>query len=669
MAYYCAKMGRSGKDSVSSRKADPSKQAVPQKVLEERQFRALIQGVTDYAIYLLDSDGVIVSWNAGARQILGYEASELLDEPFSRLFTSEERRAGVPRQALLSARHGDRYEQEGWRARKDGSHLWANTVIDAIWDEDQALIGYACITRDATEKRAAEEALRESERQFRLLVAGVTDYAIFRLDPNGIVSSWNAGAERIKGYKADEIIGHHFSRFFTDVDRGSGTPLRALYAATQEGRFETEGWRVRKDGSLFWANAIIDAIRDENGNLIGFAKITRDVTERREAQLALQRSQEQLAQSQRMEALGLLTGGIAHDFNNLLMIVGGQAQLLKRRATDPKDLRSLEAIEMATANGEKLTRQLLAFSRRQQLNPKALDLRERLSACRELLVSSVGNKAELEFEIAEVLWPVEIDPNELELALVNLVVNARDAMPGGGKITVGAQNVRLLGDGEPPLRGEFVALSVSDTGNGIDPKVLPRIFEPFFTTKEVSKGTGLGLSQVHGFTHQSGGGVSAQSALDIGTTVTMYLPRSHKGVGEAEAEAERHTTPVGTGTVLVVEDNPEVAKVSSMLLDQIGYKVIVVANAEAALQALAANSAIDLVFSDVVMPGEVNGTELATLIRQRYPHLPILLTSGYSNAAEAAEKQFPLLRKPYQISALANAVGAVRATAPRAVRS
>jgi PAS domain S-box-containing protein len=662
-------MGRSRKDPVSSRKADPSKQAVPQSVLEERQFRALIQGVTDYAIYLLDPDGIIISWNAGAQQILGYEARELIGEPFSRLFTSEERRTGVPRQALQSARQGDRYEREGWRARKDGSHLWANTVIDAIWNRDETLIGYACITRDATEKRAAEQALRESERQFRLLVASVTDYAIFRLDPNGIVSSWNAGAERIKGYKADEIIGHHFSRFFTDVDRAKGTPLRVLYAATQEGRFEAEGWRVRKDGSLFWANAIIDAIRDENGNLIGFAKITRDITERREAQLALQRSQEQLAQSQRMEALGLLTGGIAHDFNNLLMIVGGQAELLKRRATDPKDLRALEAIEMATANGEKLTRQLLAFSRRQQLNPKPLDLGERLSACRELLVSSVGNKAELEYEIADDLWPVEVDPNELELALVNLVVNARDAMPGGGKITVGAQNVRLLGDGEPPLRGKFVAISVGDTGKGIDPKVLPRIFEPFFTTKEVSKGTGLGLSQVHGFTHQSGGGVSAQSVLDTGTTVTMYLPRSHKGVGEAKAEAERHIPAVGTGTVLVVEDNPEVAKVSSMLFDQIGYKVIVVTNAEAALQELAGNTAVDLVFSDVVMPGEMNGTELATLIRKRHPHVPILLTSGYSNAAEAAEKQFPLLRKPYQISALADAVEAVRVASQRVARS
>ncbi|HEY1962460.1 MAG TPA: PAS domain-containing protein, partial [Rhizomicrobium sp.] len=227
----------------------------------ERSFE-LLRDLTSYAIYLLDADGVIVGWNAGAELIVGHKAEEMIGEPFSRLFTKEERRAGVPRQALFAAKSAGRYENEGWQQRKDGNHLWANTTIEAVRDEE-LLIGYACITRDATEKRAAEEALRESERQFRLLVAGVTDYALFMLDPNGIVSSWNAGAERIKGYRANEIIGHHFSRFFTDVDRGKGTPLRALYTATQEGRFEAEGWRVRRDGSLFWANAIIDAIRDE----------------------------------------------------------------------------------------------------------------------------------------------------------------------------------------------------------------------------------------------------------------------------------------------------------------------------------------------------------------------------------------------------------------------
>lgn len=646
---------------MAGRKADSLKQSDLLPGSDAGRSFGLLRDVTGYAIYLLDADGVIVGWNAGAERVLGHAAGEILGEPFSRLFTTEERRKGLPRQALATAKTSGRYENEGWQRRKDGNHLWAHTTIEAVRDKRQPVVGYACIVRDATEKRAAEQALRDSERQFRLLVAGVTDYALFMLDPNGIVSSWNAGAERIKGYKADEIIGHHFSRFFTDADRAKGTPLRALYAATQEGRFEAEGWRVRKDGSLFWANAIIDAIRDENGNLIGFAKITRDVTDRREAQLALQRSQEQLAQAQRMEALGLLTGGIAHDFNNLLMIVGGQAQMLKRRASDPKDIRAIEAIEMAAANGEKLTRQLLAFSRKQQLNPTVLDLRESLNACRELLVSSIGSKSELEFDISEDLWRVEIDPGEFELALVNLAVNARDAMPNGGRITVSARNVRLSGSSDPPLTGEFVAVSVSDTGTGISADILPRIFEPFFTTKDVSKGTGLGLSQVYGFANQSGGAVWAESAAEVGTTITMYLPRSHNAEGKRAAASQAEPAEQATGTVLVVEDNPEVAKVSSMLLEQIGYRVVTASSAEAALREMADNNCIDLVFSDIIMPGEINGIQLASMIRERYPRMPVLLTSGYTNAAEAAQRQFPLLRKPYQISALADAVSAARA--------
>jgi PAS domain S-box-containing protein len=643
---------------VSGRKLNERRQRGSLADPDERRFQALVQGIADYAVCLLDPEGVIISWNLGAERILGYAPEEILDEPFARLFSTEERRSGVPRQVLLTAQTSERYENEGWHFHKNGSQLWANWVIDAVRNEDGRLAGYACIIRDATQKRAAEEALRDSERQFRLLVAGVTDYAIFMLDPNGIVSSWNAGAARIKGYKASEIIGHHFSRFFTEVDRGAGTPLRALYTATREGRFEAEGWRVRKDGSLFWANAIIDAIRDEEGRLIGFAKITRDVTERREAQLTLQRSQEQLAQSQRMEALGLLTGGIAHDFNNLLMVVGGQAQALRGRASDPKDLRAIESIQMAAQSGEKLTRQLLAFSRRQQLDPKALHLRERLAACRELLTSSVGSVAELQFEIPDDLWTVEVDPNEVDLALVNLAVNARDAMPAGGIITISARNVRLSGNTEPSLQGEFVALSVSDTGSGIDPNLLPRIFEPFFTTKDVAKGTGLGLSQVYGFTNQSGGGVWAESTVGLGTTITMYLPRSQRPVEANLPKTCNTAVAAGSGTVLVVEDNPEVAKVSSMLLNQIGYEVVVAGNAQAALEELAQNDGITLVFSDVVMPGGIGGAELASLVRQKYPKLPILLTSGYSNAVDVAEKKFPLLRKPYQVGALAQAVAA-----------
>ncbi len=337
-------------------------------------------------------------------------------------------------------------------------------------------------------------------------MSGVTDYALFRLDPQGIVSSWNVGAERIKGYAAAKIIGQHFSRFYTAEDRQSGLPARALRTAAREGRFEGEGWRVRKDGGQFWASVVIDAIRDETGALIGFAKITRDITERREAQLALQRTQEQLAQSQKMDALGHLTGGIAHDFNNMLMVVGGYAEFLKRRLSDPKDRRALDAIELATSRAESLTRQLLTFSRRQSLNPATVNLAERFAAFRDILASSAHGNIQLDIDVAPDTWPVTIDPNEFEVAIVNLVVNARDAMPDGGGIAITVRNV-AIGAHDPidGLEGEFVVVEVKDTGVGIPPDVLPRVFDPFFTTKETDRGTGLGLSQVYGFARRRAG--------------------------------------------------------------------------------------------------------------------------------------------------------------------
>ncbi|HEY4115020.1 MAG TPA: PAS domain S-box protein [Rhizomicrobium sp.] len=622
----------------------------------EARVRALIEGATGYGIALLDPHGLITNWNRGAELMTGYSAQEMLGQPFGRLFTDEERRETVPARAIEEAMSTGHCDIEKWRSRKNGEKFYAAAALDAVHDDSDTLLGFVWILRDATAKRAADEALRESERQFRLLVAGVTDYALYMLDPNGVITSWNAGAQRIKGYRADEIIGHHYSRFFTPTDRAAGMPLRALATALHEGRYEAEGWRVRKDGSLLWVNAIIDAIRDEHGQLIGFAKITRDITERREAQIALQKSQEQLAQSQRLEALSMLTGGIAHDFNNLLMVVGGQAQMMKRRTSEAKDLRSLEAIETAADAGAKLTRQLLAFSRRQPLNAVVADIRERVNACRELLAATAGGLVDLSFDVDHELWPVELDPTEFELALVNLVVNARDAMPKGGTLGVSAKDVRLSGEGTPPLTGQFVAVSVSDTGQGIAPDILPRIFEPFFTTKQVGKGSGLGLSQVYGFCTQSKGGISVVSELGRGTTVTMYLPRTHKQPA-ADTSLPAAGQSQASGTILVVEDNPEVAKVSSMLLEQIGYTVVVVDGAQAALRTLEQGAHIDLVFTDVVMPGDINGLQLAGMIAERYPGMPILLTTGYANAVEIPERRFPVLRKPYQISALADAVG------------
>ena len=623
-------------------------------VESERRFRLLVEGVTDYAIYMLDPSGAVTNWNTGAERLKGYSADEILGQHFSRFYTREERVAGLPAIVLATAAREGRYEGEGWRVRKDGSRFWASVVMDAIRNEAGELEGFAKVTRDITERRAAQEALRESERQFRLLVEGVTDYALYMLDPNGIIISWNRGAERIKGYAAEQIVGQHFSRFYTERDRAAGVPARALYQAVREGRFEAEGWRVRNDGTMFWASVVIDAIRDQAGKLIGFAKVTRDVTERRNAQLALQEAQAQRAHAQKMDALGQLTGGVAHDFNNLLMVVSGHLRTLKKAvADDAKAARAAAAIELAAQRGETLTRQLLTFARRQTVHATVFHVGERIEGLRAMLASSIGAAARLVTTIGPEVWPVKVDPGELELSLVNLMLNARDAMPGGGVIAVTAENVTLArGDTRAELEGDFVALRVTDTGTGIAPDVLEKVFDPFFTTKQINKGSGLGLSQVHGFAHQSGGTVTIDSALGKGTTVTLYLPRGHAdgvaAAGEVEVESARG------GLVLVVDDNPEVAEVSASMLEQLGYDVHRASDAEGALAAIDRH-AFDLVVTDIVMPGNMDGVALARAARARRPDLPVLLVTGYSEAAAEAGADFPVMRKPFQLAELSRA--------------
>jgi PAS domain S-box-containing protein len=498
--------------------------------------------------------------------------------------------------------------------------------------------------------------LRDSERTFRLLVQSVTDYAIFLLDPDGTVATWNEGAARIKGYRESEILGENFSVFYTPEDRASGAPAAALRRAREQGRFESEGWRVRKDGERFWALAVIDAVRDESGALLGFAKITRDMTERRDAQLKLQRAQEQLAQAQKLEAIGQLTGGVAHDFNNLLMIVTGQAQLMRLRAKDPRDVRALDAIEQAASSGANLTRQLLTFARRRPVSSVVIDLAEKLEAFRNLLTSSLGASVTLDLDVASDLWPVEADVSELELALVNIAINAREAMPKGGVLRIKARNVSIGYGGPDSMSGDFVALSLSDSGTGICEDVLPRVFEPFFSTKAAGKGTGLGLSQVYGFARQSGGDVRIATTLGQGTTVTLRLPRSHSQRAPADREPPQPSPPRGTGTILLVEDNADVAQVSALLLEQLGYKIARARDPRHALEVLASCGDVSLVFTDIVMPGDMDGLALARTIRRRFPEQPVLLTTGYSNAADRAGCEFPILRKPYDIDALGMAV-------------
>jgi PAS domain S-box-containing protein len=618
-------------------------------------FKLLVQSIVDYAIFMLDPQGYVTSWNSGAERIKGFQTEEIVGQHFSKFYTEEDRKAGMPEKVLDTARREGKFEGEGWRVRKDGSRFWASVVVDRINGEDGELVGFAKITRDMTEKRQAQQALLETERRFRILVQGVTDYSIFMLDPEGRVTNWNAGAERIKGYAPEEIIGEHFSRFYTPEDYDAGVPKRALETAREADRYEAEGWRVRKDGSRFWASVVLDAIKDEDGKLIGFAKITRDMTEKREAQLRLEESREQLFRSQKMEALGQLTGGLAHDFINLLTAMLGACELGLRNINDPdKVKRMLEGVRGSAQRGASLTKQLLAFARAQPLEIKQIDLRQFFSDVTTLLRPSLRSDIDVVTEISDQLWPVDADAGALELALLNLAFNARDAMKEGGTLKISAHNEVLKGKPEG-LTGEHVILRVSDTGSGMSREVMDRVFEPFFTTKTFGEGTGLGLSQVFGFAKQIGGGVTVDSEVGKGATFTLYLPASHRGEnGQAGGGAGGRSL----GRVLIVEDDTFVAELAADMLSELGFEATIVHSAKEALERMAGGDKPELVFTDIVMPGGLTGIELARKLRQRFPELPILLTTGYSEQV-AATQGFPVLQKPYELHSLASAIGDV----------
>jgi PAS domain S-box-containing protein len=628
--------------------------------------RMLIDAVTDYAIYMIDADGIISSWNSGARRLKGYEDSEILGEHFSRFYTDADREAGLPQKALETAAREGKFEGEGWRCRKDGGLFWAYVVIDPIKDAFGDLVGYAKITRDLTERRKAEESLRQSEEQFGLLVQGVTDYAIYMLDPNGRVASWNAGAQRIKGYRPDQIIGEHFSRFYAEEDRRAGAPQEALRIAARDGRFEKEGRRVRKDGSEFWANVVIDAIYAPDGTIAGFAKITRDITERRDTERALQEAREALFQSQKMDAVGQLTGGVAHDFNNLLMAVLGSLELLRKRLPDDaKMMRLLDNAIQGAQRGAGLTQRMLAFARRQELKPVALDVPRLVRDMTDLLRSSLGPTVEIKTDFPQGMHKILADQNQIELAILNLAVNARDAMPKGGSIFFSAREQNAVA--APDLKeGRYVCLSVTDEGSGMDEATLARALEPFFTTKGVGKGTGLGLSMVHGMTQQSGGKLALKSRVGEGTTAELWLPVAAADADIKQEEAD--TKALGSERpliILAVDDDGLVLLNTAAMLEDLGHTVLEANSGKKALEIIRENR-IDLVITDQAMP-VMTGSDLAAAIRAERPDLPIILATGFAELPPGANKGLPKLSKPFRQQQLAEAIA--KTVAPEAGRA
>jgi PAS domain S-box-containing protein len=505
---------------------------------------------------------------------------------------------------------------------------------------------------------------------YERLVQSVVDYAIFMLDAHGRIISWNPGAERIKGYTASEIIGQHFSQFYTPEDRETKLPWRALETAGREGRYRAEGWRQRKGGSRFWASVVIDPIRDDDGTLIGFAKVTRDMTELRETQLELEKSREQLFQSQKMEAVGQLTGGIAHDFNNLLTGIIGNLDVLRSRMAQGRisELdRFITAAQGAASRAAALTHRLLAFSRQQALEPKAIDANKLVTGIEELIRRTVGPGIAVETVRAAGLWLCFCDPNQLENAILNLCINARDAMPGGGRLTIETANTWL---DEPTARqrdmieGQYVAVAVSDTGTGMTPDVLARAFDPFFTTKPVGQGTGLGLSMIYGFAKQSGGQARLYSELGQGTTAKIYLPR-HVGKVEVDRAPEVSVRPrAGAGeTVLVVDDEPTVRTLIAETLSELGYTAIEAADALSGMKVLDSDVRLDLLITDIGLPGGMNGWEMADRARQRRPDLKVLFITGYAeNAAIGNGHLRPgmqVLSKPFAMEKLASRIRSI----------
>ncbi|PMS20868.1 hybrid sensor histidine kinase/response regulator [Trinickia dabaoshanensis] len=650
-------------------------------------------------VALLSPSGTVLDCNNQGCRALQLPQTEVIGRPLADVFPHapelREAREAL-RQAVARAAAGETVRLDlPMAAAASGASA---SIIDATLRpvrDDQGHVAFVLMeAREATQQRSNEAALaasraeahrgheasarlQETEQRFRLLVDSVVDYAIFMLDRDGYVTSWNSGAQRIKGYQADEIIGQHFSRFYTEEDRRDGVPGKVLARAASTGKFEGEGWRVRKDGTHFWANVLLDAIVGPDGEVIGFAKVTRDLTEKRNVEA-------QLRQSQKMEAIGQLTGGIAHDFNNLLQVVIGSLEGLQRRVGSlgqtgqGADMtRFVENALRGADRAANLTRRLLAFSRRQTLDAKPTDITKLVAGMSDLLRRTLGEAISIEAVNAAELWRVSVDANQLESALLNLAVNARDAMPGGGKLTIETANCML--DESYVTRfdgldaGPYVMIAVSDTGTGMSKEVLERAMEPFFTTKEVGHGTGLGLSQVYGFVKQSGGHVRIYSELTQGTTVKLFLPRL---AGDAAVDERPDHRPVPASrvgeTILVVEDDENVRTATSEMLRELGYRVLAAADGPSALHLVGERPEIRLLFTDVGLPGGMNGRQLADAVRTKRPELPVLFTTGYARNAIVHHGRLDagihLLSKPFTYAELADKLSRMLADAPSAPR-
>jgi hypothetical protein len=615
----------------------------------EARFRLLVESVADHAIFMLDPHGRVRSWNAGAERINGYTADEIIGRHFSVFYPAADQRAGRPARALKAALRDGRHEDDGWRVRKDGTQLWANVVISPV-RRDGELLGFAKVVRDLT-RRHSSDVLLES------VLRSATD-GIIGVDEHGTIRSFNAAAERMFRYQSEAILGLPFSVLLPEPYRTNGVEYLARYARAGHSRIVGRGRQLvglRGDGTTFPLELAVSEFTLDGQRY--FTGVVRDMTRQR----ALE---EQLQQAQKMQAIGQLAGGVAHDFNNLLTIIAGHTELLLGRYPEPGDLHhALSDIRDAGMRAAGLTRQLLAFSRRAVLEPKVLDLNTVVQDTQRMLRRIVPEDVVMVTSLAPKLRRVSVDPSQIGQVLINLVVNARDALAHGGRIEIETENCDLEAGPElhPDARpGRAVVLTVRDNGAGMTPDVVQRVFEPFFTTKKTGAGTGLGLSMVYGIVRQSGGHVEVRSEPGAGSEFRVFLPAASPSGPEAVPVPAGDESLTGKETLLVVEDEDSVRRLAVLALREHGYRVIEAGNGAEALRTVARyDGPIDLVVTDVVMP-VMGGRQLVEALKPLRPEARVLYVSGYTDDAvvrhgvQRADVAF--LQKPYTPHDLAQKV-------------
>jgi two-component system, cell cycle sensor histidine kinase and response regulator CckA len=618
------------------------------------RFRLLVEGTTDCALITLDSHGGVVSWNSGAERIMGQRADEAVGEHFSCFYPDDVIATGAPEQHLKTALAKGRCEDEGWRLRHDGTAFWANVVIATLRNAVGEFEGFSMITRDLTERKRADEAY-ERLRDLVEILERAND-AIMLDDLDDRIVFWNRGAERLYGWSAAEVMGLDAGKLLFKEAASAFQDARSNVLA--KGDWLGELGQVTKNGRNVIVSSHWTLLRDESGQPRSKLVINTDITDKKKLEMRLQHAQ-------RLEAIGVLAGGVAHDFNNLLTVINGYSELLLTGPQLDAAARDLvRQIHRAGGRAEALTRQLLAFSRKQVLAPQVLDLNELIGEMEKMLRRLIGDDINLAASLEPGLGRVKADPGQLEQVVMNLVVNARDAMPRGGFLTLATRNVVLTRSyAETCLNvqpGPFVLLSVTDTGVGMDEATKARIFEPFFTTKEPGKGTGLGLSTVHGIIQQSGGHLEVYSEMGQGTTFKIYLPRLMDASSIQKASMSTLHVPSGAETILLVEDDPGIRKLAGIALQSYGYTVLEAAEgAEGMNIGLRRALPIDLLITDVVMP-KMSGREMVEQLRPAHPEMKVLYISGYTDDAiirhGILEDGVFFLHKPFTPTTLARKV-------------